>query len=162
MIGCINNFKRMSRARVCVYVCVCVCVFSKTAFPLYLKVLHDTLGSQRCSRDCSGVLVVASLEETQGVLWWVGGGITRGGAGGALLGSNGLVVAPLEKTQRLLSRFDSVYPGYITQGSAEGALVGCYEPTGYVPNASFSLPVHTKLFLTHANPFLFEILISSN
>ena len=82
MIGCINIFKRMSRARVCVY--MCVCVFSKTAFPLYLKVLHDTLGSQRCSRDCSGVLVVASLEEAQGVLWWVGGGTTRGDAGIAL------------------------------------------------------------------------------
>ena len=49
-------------------VCVCVCVFSKTAIPLYLKVLHDMLGSQRCSRDCSGVLVVASLEEARWVL----------------------------------------------------------------------------------------------
>ena len=49
--------------------------------------------SQRCPRDCSGVLVVASLEETQG----------------------------------LLSRFDCVYSGYITQGGTGGALVGCYE-----------------------------------
>ena len=68
--------------------CVCVCVSSKTAFTLYLKVLHDTLGSLRCSRDCSGVLVVASLEETQGVLWRVGAGmisgITRGDVGIAL------------------------------------------------------------------------------
>jgi hypothetical protein len=58
-------------------------------FPLYLKVSHNTQQqkrvSQRCSRDCSGVLVVASLEETQGVLWWVGGGITRGDAGIALV-----------------------------------------------------------------------------
>ena len=51
----------------CVY--VYVCVSSKTAFPLYLKVLYDMLGSQRCSRDCSGVLAVASLEGPQGVLW---------------------------------------------------------------------------------------------
>jgi hypothetical protein len=33
-----------------------------------VKVLHDTLGSQMCSRDCSGVLVVASLERDAG--WW--------------------------------------------------------------------------------------------
>ena len=79
----------------CVCVCVCVCVSSKTAFPLYFKVLYDMLGSQRCSRDCSGVLVVASLEEAR----WV------------------------------LSHFDCVYSGYITQGCAGGALVGCYEPT---------------------------------
>ena len=65
-------------------VCVCACVFSKTAFPLYLKVLYDMLGSQRCSRHCSGVLVVASVKGPQGVLWRLGGGITRGGALGAL------------------------------------------------------------------------------
>ena len=41
----------------------------------------------------------------------------------------GLVVASLEETQGLLSRFDSVYLGYITQGGAGGALAGCYEPT---------------------------------
>jgi hypothetical protein len=29
----------------------------------------------------------------------------------------------------VLSRFDCVYAGYITQGGAGGALVGCYEPT---------------------------------
>jgi hypothetical protein len=75
----------------CMYVCVCMCVSSKTASPLYLiKALHDTLVSQRCSRDCSGVLVVASLQGAQG----------------------------------LLSRFDCVYSGYITQGCAGGALVG--------------------------------------
>jgi hypothetical protein len=33
-----------------------------------------------------------------------------------------LVVASLEETQGLLSRFDSVYLGYITQGGAGGAL----------------------------------------
>ena len=29
-------------------------------------------------KDCSGVLLVASLKETRGVLWRVGGGITQG------------------------------------------------------------------------------------
>ena len=47
-------------------------VFSILLFSLYLKVSHDTQQpmrvSQRCSRDCSGVLAVASLEETQGLL----------------------------------------------------------------------------------------------
>jgi len=38
-------------------------------------------------------------------------------------------VASLEETQGLLSRFDSVYLGYITQGGAGVALAGCYEPT---------------------------------
>jgi len=62
-----------------VYVCVCVyvyvyvyvyvCVFSKTAFPLYLKVLQDTLGVS---------------EVFQGLLRCLGGGITRGDAGIAL------------------------------------------------------------------------------
>jgi hypothetical protein len=44
--------------------------------------------SQRCSRECPGVLVVASLEETQGVLsrsdCVYSGYITQGCAGGAL------------------------------------------------------------------------------
>jgi len=40
-----------------------------------------------------------------------------------------LVVASLEETWGLLSRFDCVYSGYITQGCTGGALVGCYEPT---------------------------------
>ena len=53
------------------------------AFPLYLKVLHDTLWSQRCSRDCSDVLVVASLKETRG---------------GTLVGPGGLAVASLKET----------------------------------------------------------------
>ena len=43
--------------------------------------------------------------------------------------SGRLVVASLEETWGLLSRFDCVYSGYITQGCAGGALVGCYEPT---------------------------------
>jgi len=124
---------------------VCVCFFSKTALPLYLKVLHDTLGSQRCSRGCSGVLLVASLEETQGVLSRFDsvylGYITQGGAvgdlvdsgglvvvslketrGSALVGSGGLAVASLEETWGLLSRFDCVYSGYVTQGCPGGAL----------------------------------------
>jgi ribosomal protein S27AE len=67
------------------------CIFNKSVFS-YLKVLHDALArqSQRCPRDCSDGLVVASLEETRwGVLWlalagWptVGGGITQGDAVG--------------------------------------------------------------------------------
>ena len=50
----------------CMCVCVCVCVFSKTAFPLYLKVSHDT-------RWVSDVL--------QGLLRCLGGGIARGEVG---------------------------------------------------------------------------------
>ena len=82
---------------------VCVCVFSvKPAFPLYLKVSQDTLGVSRGSPGIAPVswwwhysrrrsvgalagsrgLVVASLEEVRGVLWWVGGDITRGDAVG--------------------------------------------------------------------------------
>ena len=77
-------------------VCVCVCVFSVTLLsPFISKSCKTRWGSQRSSRDCSGVLGVASLEETQG----------------------------------LLSRFDRVYSGYITQGCAGGALAGGYEPT---------------------------------
>ena len=106
--------------------CMCVCVSIRSAFPLYLKVLYDTLGSQRCSRDCSGVLVMASLEETQG---------------GALAGwrwhhsrrregcSGGLAVTSLKETWGLLSRFVCVYSDYITQGCPGGALAGSYEPT---------------------------------
>ena len=58
--------------------------------------------------------MVASLEETR----W-----------GTLVGSGGLVVASLEETRGLLSRFDCVYSGYITQECPGGALAGCYEPT---------------------------------
>jgi hypothetical protein len=89
-----------------------MCAFSKTAFPLHLKVLHDTLARQcqRCSRDCSGVLVVASLGETRG----------------------------------LLSRFDCAYSGYITQGGAGGALVGCYEPTAQVLLHSVFIDTHSS------------------
>ena len=91
----------------CVRMFVCVCVFSvKPASPLYLKSLARHAGGlKRCSRDCSGVLVVASLEETQG----------------------------------LLSRFDSVYLGYITQGVPAGALV-----------VAMSLP--PRCFFIHTHP----------
>jgi hypothetical protein len=70
----------------------------------------------------------------RGVLWWVGGGITRGGARGALAGwrwhhsrgregcSGGLAVASLEGARGLLSRFDCVYSDYILQGCPGGAL----------------------------------------
>ena len=52
-------------------------------------------------------LAVASLEETRG---------------GTLAGSRGLAVASLKETWGLLSRFDCVYSGYITQGCPGGAL----------------------------------------
>jgi hypothetical protein len=39
------------------------------------------------------------------------------------------VVASLEETQGLLSRFDCVYLGYTTQGCEGVALAGWYEPT---------------------------------
>jgi len=79
------------------------------------------------------------------LLRWLGGDIPRGGAEiapafclcvfrlhqsrGRRSCSGRLVVASLEETWGLLSRFDCVYSGYITQGCAGGALVGCYEPT---------------------------------
>ena len=64
---------------VCVCVCVCVCVYvcASVCFQCYclpplsqslVRLYFDMLGSQRCSRDCSGVLVVASLEGARGVL----------------------------------------------------------------------------------------------
>jgi len=72
------------------------------------------------------------------LLRWLSGDIPRGGAGIALAfcpyicrlhhswrrrGCSGdLVVASLEETQGLLSRFDCVYSGYITQGCPGGAL----------------------------------------
>ena len=85
-----------------VYMCVCVCVFSvKLLSPFISKSCTTRAGSQMCSRDCSGVLVVASLEET---LW------------GTLVGSRGMAVASLKETRGLLSRFDCVYSDYITQG----------------------------------------------
>ena len=65
------------------------------------------LTRKRCFRDCSGVLVVASLKETR----W-----------GTLVGSRALVVASLKETWGLLSRFDCVYSDYITQGCPGGAL----------------------------------------
>ena len=40
-----------------------------------------------------------------------------------------MVVASLEEARWVLSHFDCVYSGYITQGCAGGAQVGCYEPT---------------------------------
>ena len=104
-----------------------VCVFSKICYhPLfYLKVLQDTLGSQRCSRDCSGVLVVASLEETR---WGTLVG-SRGMAvaslketrGGTLVGSGGLAVTSLMET-RWVSGGLSWDGGGITQGDAVIAL----------------------------------------
>jgi hypothetical protein len=81
---------------VCVCVCVCVFVFSKTAFPLSLKVLH------RCTTHWRDSVRLRVLQP--GLLRCLGGGITRaqgllsrfdcvysgyitrGGAGGALVG----------------------------------------------------------------------------
>ena len=83
-----------------------------------------------------------SQEVFQGLLRCLGGGITQGDArgvpwwalvgwrwhhsrrreGGTLVGSRGLEVTSLEETRGLLSRFDCVYSGYITQGCPGGAL----------------------------------------
>jgi hypothetical protein len=75
-------------------------------FPLNLKVSHDTQQpkrvSQRCSRDCSGVLAVASLEEMQGLL------------------------------SCFVCVYRYLDYRYITQGGVGSALVGCYEPTAQV------------------------------
>jgi hypothetical protein len=71
-------------------------------------------------------LVVASLEETRG-------GALVGSCGlavaslketlwGTLVGPVGLAVASLKETRWVLSRFDCVYSGYITQGCPGGAL----------------------------------------
>ena len=55
-------------------------VFSKTASPLYFKVLHDTLGL----RGAPGIAPVSwwwhHSRRRGGVLWRVGGGITQGDA----------------------------------------------------------------------------------
>ena len=94
------------------------CIFSETVFPFFLKVSHDTLGSQQV---------------LQGLLRCLGGGITRGDAVGYPVGPGGLVVhhsrrrglavASLEETQGLLSRFDRVYSGYSTSlKGAQGVL----------------------------------------
>ena len=90
-----------------VFVCLCMCmfwgyialvyiifVFPTLFFHPYLKVSHDTRQqmrqSQRCSKDCSGVLVVVSLEETRGLLSRFdrvcSDCITQGCAGGTLAG----------------------------------------------------------------------------
>ena len=60
--------------------------------------------SQRCPRDCSGVLAVTFLEGAQG----------------------------------LLSRFVSVYLGYITQGGTGVGLAGGYESTCQVRPFSYT------------------------
>jgi hypothetical protein len=67
-----------------------------TAFSTGVKVSHDTKKqmlvrqSQRCPRDCSGVLALALLEEVQGLLSRFvsvySGCITQGGAGVGLAG----------------------------------------------------------------------------
>jgi hypothetical protein len=97
---------------------VCVCVFSvKSAFPLFLESLAPHAGGlKRCSRDCSGVLVVASLEETRG----------------------------------LLSRFDCVYSDYITQGCPGGALA-----------VAMSLRARCAFFPTHVEAAFDKLLSKS-
>ena len=80
--------------------CVCVCVFPvKLISPLsqslarHAGVSEVLKGLLRClgdgitrgdARGCSGGLAVASLKETRGVLWRVGGDITQGDVGIAL------------------------------------------------------------------------------
>ena len=81
--------------------------------------------SQRCPRNCSGVLAVTFLEGAQGLLsrfvrlypvFRLHHSRGRRGCSG------GLAVASLEDTEGLLSRFDCVYSDYITQGCPGGAL----------------------------------------
>ena len=118
--------------------CMCVCVSIRSAFPLYLKVLYDTLGSQRCSRDCSSVLVVASVKETRWVLWRVGGGITRGGAVGALTFS---------------LRVHKLHHSRVPKGCSGG----CYEPTCQVLLFSYTRAWHcvlsNQIFSNEAHDF---------
>ena len=53
------------------------------------------------------------------------------------------MVASLEEAQGLLSHFDSLYLGYITQGGAGVALAGCYEPSRLSLRAGcFFFPTH--------------------
>ena len=75
---------------------------------------------------------MASVKETRWVLWRVGGGITRGGAGG-------------------VSLFDCVYSGYITPGCAGGALVGCYEPTCQMLLFAFTLSLPSSDTQTYSH-----------
>jgi hypothetical protein len=119
-----------------------------------LKVSHGTQQqmrqSQRCSRYCSGVLVVASLEETRwGALVSSRGLVVaslegvQGGMGGC---SCGLVVASLKGARGLLSRFDRVYPDYITQGCP-----GCALAVAMSPRARcFCFPTVTVEIICHS------------
>ena len=69
----------------------------------------------------------AVSEVLQKLLRCLGGGITRGDAGIALAFSM------------------RVYLGYITQGCAGCALVGCNEPTAKVPLYPYTLPVFSSI-----------------
>jgi hypothetical protein len=113
---------------------LCVCVFFEGlngvcpcwCFAFSVKLFSPFVSKSRTTRW-------GSQEVLQGLLRCLGGGITRGDAVGVLsraLASwwwhhsrrRGLAVASLEQTRGLLSRFDRVYSGYITQGCPGGAL----------------------------------------
>ena len=106
-------------------------------FPLSIS---KSRTSQRCPRNCSGVLAVTFLEGAQGLLsrfvrvypvFRLHHSRGRRGCSG------GLVVASLEETQGLLSRFDScVFRLHHSRGrrGCSGGL-----PWAYRPGASFSL-----------------------
>ena len=94
------------------------------------------------ARGCSGGLSWDGGGITQGDavgcsggLSRVGGGITQGDARGC---PGGLAVASLKATWGLLSRFDCVYSGYITQGCPGSALA-----------VAMSLRVRCFFFPTH-------------
>jgi hypothetical protein len=112
-IECVCEGEREGKVEEELCVCVCVCVFSvKPAFPLYLKSLARHAGGlKRCSRDCPGVFVVASLEETQG---------------GALVGWRW-------HHSRERGDFSHVLTACIQttslKGARRGCSGGCYEPT---------------------------------
>ena len=96
--------------------------------------------SQRCPRNCSGVLAVTFLEGAQGhsvcsrvlsVCTRYLGYITQGGAGVALAGWWWHHSRRWRDCSRVLTLVYR-YSGYITPGGAGGALVGCHEPTAQV------------------------------
>ena len=94
--------------------------------------------SQRCPRNCSGVLAVTFLEGAQGLLsrfvrvypvFRLHHSRGRRGCSGPLAGWWWHHSRRRRDCSRVLTL---VYSGYITQGGAGGALVGCHGPTAQV------------------------------
>ena len=116
---------------VCMCVCVFVCVSSKTVSPLHLKVLHDTLGSQRCSSGAQGIAPVS---------WWWHQSRRRGGCFG------GLVVASLEEALGVSHFLIACIQATSLQG-AQGVL---WWVAMSLRARCFFLPLHSHcLHLTH-------------